>query len=284
MELEGNPAEPTKTENLVAQDQDAVSPKISLLYSLWGSTTLRLSGGKAFRVPNFFELYQPLTTSGTTYLPNPTLTTSGTTYLPNPNLKPETTWAWESGVEQGLFSGWTVLSLTYFEHFTSDFIDTRTYPDPNNSTITIAQRDNFGKIEVKGVELGMKQKITDYLKGFANYTFYNAEITDYPNYTQYLGKQPRYVPENMFNVGFDLKYKPFTANITTHYRSRMYTNNANDTVNWNVYGVQDEIPFVTDITAMTFWKTTICHYLSSIYLTATTLCPTALPEHRSSGC
>jgi len=52
----------------------------------------------------------------------------------------------------------------------------------------------------------------------------------------------------MFNAGIDLKYKPFTANVTTHYRSRMYTTNANDTVNWEVYGVQDKIPFITDVT------------------------------------
>jgi iron complex outermembrane recepter protein len=226
---------PTVTQKLEAHDQDAISPKISFLYTPWENTVVRLSGGKAFRVPNFFELYQPLTTSGTTY-------------LPNPNLKPEITWAWEAGIEQGFFGGWTLLNLTYFQHYTSDFIDTRTYPDPQNTANTIAQRDNFGKIEVLGLELGINQKITGYLKGFANFTLYNAEITDYPNYPQYVDKQPRYVPQYMFNAGLDFKCKPFTANITTHYRSKMYTNNANDTVNWGVYGVQDEIPFVTDIT------------------------------------
>jgi outer membrane receptor protein involved in Fe transport len=28
----------------------------------------------------------------------------------------------------------------------------------------------------------------------------------------------------------------------------MQTSNANDLVNWEVYGVQDEVPFVTDLT------------------------------------
>ena len=226
---------PTVTQNLEAKDQDSLSPKISLLYTPWENTVLRLSGGKAFRVPNFFELYQPLTTSGTTY-------------LPNPDLKPEITWGWEGGIEQGFFGGRTVLSLTYFEHYTKDFIDSRTYPDPNDPGTTIAQRDNFGKVEVEGLEIGLKQKITDYLNGFANYTFTYAEITDNPSYPQYVGNRPRYVPKHMFNAGIDLKYKPFTANVTTHYRSRMYTTNANDTVNWEVYGVQDKIPFITDVT------------------------------------
>ena len=226
---------PTVNQNLQAHDQDAISPKISFVYTPWENTVLRLSGGKAFRVPNFFELYQPLTTSGTTY-------------LPNPNLKPEITWGWEAGLEQGFFAGRTLVSLTYYEHYTKDFIDSRTYPDPNNPTITIAERDNFGKIEERGLEVALKQKITDYLSGFANYTFVDAEITDYPNYPQYLGKQPRYVPEHMFNAGFDFKYKPFTASVTTQYRSKMYVNNANDTVNWGVYGIQDKVPFVTSVT------------------------------------
>ena len=223
------------TENLEADGQDALSPKIAFVYSLLEDTTLRLSGGRAFRVPNFFELYQPLTTSGTTY-------------QPNPNLKPEITWAWEGGIEQVFFDGWTVLSLTYFEHYTKDFIDSRTFADPDDPETTIAQRDNFGKVEVKGLEVGIDQKITDYLRGFANYTYMHAEITDNPNYPNYVGNRPRYVPDHMFNAGLDLKYMDFHWNVTTHYRSRMYTNNANDTVNWEVYGVQDEIPFITDTT------------------------------------
>ncbi|MFH0727734.1 MAG: TonB-dependent receptor [Pseudomonadota bacterium] len=225
----------TIVEHFEAKDQDCISPKLSFLYTPWDSTAIRLSGGKAFRVPNFFELYQPLSTSGTTY-------------LPNSNLKPEITWGWEGGIEKGFFEGKTVLSLTYFEHYTKDFIDSRTYPDPNDPTITIAQRDNFGEVEVKGIEIGLQQKITRYLKGFANYTYIDAEITDNPNYPQYVGNRPRYVPEHMANAGLDFKYRPVTANVTTHYRSRMYTSNANDTVSWDVYGVQDEIPLVTDVT------------------------------------
>ncbi|MCI5129924.1 MAG: TonB-dependent receptor [Candidatus Electrothrix sp. AUS3] len=36
--------------------------------------------------------------------------------------------------------------------------------------------------------------------------------------------------------------------LISHYRSEMFQNNANSTVNWEVYGVQDEVPFVTDLT------------------------------------
>lgn len=234
-ESEATRTTPTATEHLQAQDQDAVCPKAAILYTPWKDTTLRLSGGKAFRVPNFFELYQPLTTTGTTY-------------LPNPSLKPEITWGWEGGIEQGFFDGKTLFSITYFENYTDDFIDSRTYTDPNDPTVTIAQRDNFGRVEVKGLEVGLKQKITSYLSGFVNYTYMDAEITENPNYPKYVGNRPRYVPDHMFNFGLDFKYKTFTAGLITHYRSRMYTNNANDTVNWNVYGVQDKIPFVTDIT------------------------------------
>ena len=203
------------TEKLSAQDKNAFSPKISFLYTPYANTILRLSGGKAFRVPNFFEQYQPLRTSGAAY-------------IPNPDLEPEITWSWETGVEQAFFAEQTVLNLTYFEHYTSDFIDSRTSADPNDPTVTIAQRDNFGEVEVKGLEIGIRQKVTDYLSGFANYTYTNAEITDNPNYPEYVGNQPRYVPEHMFNVGLDLRQGPFSAGIVTHYRSKMFQANANN--------------------------------------------------------
>ena len=223
------------SEHLTADDQSAFSPKLSFVYTPYESTTLRLSGGKAFRVPNFFELYQPLSSSGTTY-------------VPNPDLEPEITWSWETGIEQEFATGWTVLNLTYFEHYTTDFIDSRTYTDPNNPTVTIAQRDNFGEVEVRGLEVGIRQRFTEYLSGFANYTYTDAEITENPNYPDYGGNRPRYVPEQMFNIGLDLRYGPLTAGLVSHYRSEMFQSNANSTVNWEVYGVQDEVPFVTDLT------------------------------------
>lgn len=222
-------------EKLTTQDQNAFSPKLSFLYTPCEETRIRLSGGKAFRVPNFFELYQPLTSASATY-------------VPNPNLEPEITWSWEAGIERELAGGDTVLGLTYFEHYTTDFIDSRTYPDPNNPTALIAQRDNFGEVEAKGVEASVQQRLTPHLTGFANYTYTDAEITDNPAYPLYVGKQPRYVPEHMFNAGLELKYNPFTASFVTHYRSKMHQTNVNDTVNWEVYGVQDEIPFITDLT------------------------------------
>ncbi|MCI5115238.1 MAG: TonB-dependent receptor, partial [Candidatus Electrothrix sp. AX1] len=175
---------PAGTAHLTADDQSAFSPKISFVYTPYESTTLRLSGGKAFRVPNFFELYQPLRTAGATY-------------LPNPNLEPEITWSWETGIEQAFAAGRTVLNLTYFEHYTTDFIDSRSYPDPNNPTVTIAQRDNFGEVEVRGLEVGIRQRFTTHLIGFANYTYTDAEITENQNYPDYVGNRPMLFPESL---------------------------------------------------------------------------------------
>jgi len=223
---------PTLTEKLKADSKDSVSPKISFVYTPWNSTILRLSGGKAFRVPNFFEMYQPLTTTGTTY-------------VPNPNLKPETTWAWEAGVEQELFNGWTHLNFTFFQSFTKNYIGSRVY---TSGGVTYAERDNFGKVQIDGFEVEVRQKITDYLNGFVNYTYQNSRIKEYTYNPKYVGNQVGYVPQDMLNLGLDLKYKPFSASLVTHYRSRMQGSNADDTVNYGVYGVQDEIPFVTDLT------------------------------------
>ncbi|NTU43760.1 MAG: TonB-dependent receptor, partial [Nitrospirales bacterium] len=60
---------------------------------------------------------------------------------------------------------------------------------------------------------------------------------------------PRYVPESMFNAGLDFHSGPFKASAVTHYIAKVYNDNLNSTVNWNVYGVQDKVNFVTDLSA-----------------------------------
>lgn len=218
--------------HLKADDQDAFSPKLAVVYQALQDTTLKLSAGKAFRVPNFFELYQPLTMADTTY-------------LPNPDLDPEITWSWELGVEQRIFSDHTIMNLTYFENYSTDYIDSRTWKDPNN--VKFAQRDNFGKTETRGVEFELCQKLTDYLKGFLNYTYIDAEITENKEYPKIVGKSPRYVPDQMFNAGLDFRLSPFSASLNTRYVSRIYGTNEHTTKNWNVYGAMDKVNFVTDV-------------------------------------
>jgi outer membrane receptor protein involved in Fe transport len=56
---------------------------------------------------------------------------------------------------------------------------------------------------------------------------------------------PNSVTVRKNNVGLDVRQGPFSAGIV----SKMYQANANNTVNWEVFGVQDEIPFITDVTA-----------------------------------
>jgi iron complex outermembrane receptor protein len=170
---------------------------------------------------------------------------ANTTYLPNAELDPEITWSWELGVEQRIFSDRTVMNLTYFENYTSDYIDSRTWTDSNS--VTYAQRDNFGKTEIRGVEFELQQKLTDYLKGFLNYTYIDAEITENKEYPKFEGNRPRYVPENMFNAGMDFRLSSFSASLNSHYVSRVQRRNENDTENWKVYGAMDKVNFVTDM-------------------------------------
>ena len=223
---------PTTSEELTPHNQDAVSPKLAIVYNPLKDTTFRLSGGKAFRVPNFFELYQPLTMANTVY-------------IPNSDLKPEITWGWEAGIEQRLFNNLTKIGITYFENYTRDYIDSRTYTIGNT---TYNLRDNIGKVQNRGLEVELHQKITKYFNLFANYTYTDAVIRKYEGHPDYINKTPRYVPQNMFNAGVDFKYDRFKASVITHYVSRMFVNNLNDTQNWKVYGVQDRVDWVTDLT------------------------------------
>jgi iron complex outermembrane receptor protein len=200
------------------------SPKGAVVYKPFERTTLKISGGKAFRAPTVYDLYRTWTTS------------NGTTYAGNPNLKPETTLSWDAGVSQGLWEGAKV-TATYFENYISDLIYS------TSTTATWKDKVNAGKAESKGVELEAEQKFGNVLKLFANYTYTDAIIKENSAAPASVGKRMTDVPEHMFNIGADLEYGPFGAVATSRYVGKRYgTDNNSDTVN-GVQGSYD--PYFT---------------------------------------
>ncbi|ABQ24986.1 TonB-dependent receptor [Geotalea uraniireducens] len=210
--------------NYDSRSASSFSPKGAIVYKPFDQTTLKLSGGKAFRAPTAYDLYRTWTTS------------SGITYAGNPDLKPETTISWDAGVSQGLWEGARV-SATYFENYISDLIYS------TSTTATWKDKVNAGKAESKGVELEAEQKFGKQLRLFANYTYSDATIKENSAAPASTGKRMTDVPEHMFNVGADLEYGDFGALATGRYVGKRYGNDTNiDTVN-GVQGSYD--PYFT---------------------------------------
>ncbi|RLB05549.1 MAG: TonB-dependent receptor [Deltaproteobacteria bacterium] len=203
----------------------ALSPKLALVYKPFEKTTLRGCVGRAFRPPSVYELYK-------------TWTRWGRTYESNPDLDPEMVTSLDFGVEQGLWKGAT-FRATYFHNWIKDLIY---YKDVSP---TLKKRINAGRAESNGVELEMEQRVGDWLRLFANYTYTLAKMKENPAKPATEGKRLTHVPERMANFGGELTYGPLSFMLTGRYVSKQYSDDENRDHFEGVYGSYDPY-FVVD--------------------------------------
>ncbi|MFH1953212.1 MAG: TonB-dependent receptor [Pseudomonadota bacterium] len=218
-----------------SRHDDYFSPKIGLNYRAYGNLTLRGSAGYAYRWPSVYELY-----GGFIW--------SFFNYVGNPDLKPETTKSWDAGVDWRVFEGKTLFKATYFENYIEDLIYTAKM-DPTDPRYVPGKLNkiyiNAGKAEIKGIELGVEQRITSWLDGFANFTYTDAKIIENKASPDSEGKQLTFYPEKTASVGLYFhKYKMGLA-LTGDYTSKAYKKDDNSDTTSHVLGSSDE-HFVVD--------------------------------------
>ena len=202
----------------------AFSPKGSVVYRPFEVTTLKVSGGKAFRAPTVYDLYRTWTTSG------------GVTYAGNPNLQPETTLSWDIGITQQLWPG-AKGTATYFENYINDLIYS------TSTTPTWKDKANAGRATSKGVELELEQRFGKMLRLFANFTYTDAIIRENSAAPASVGKRMTDVPKQMANIGADFEYGPFGMMATGRYVGKRYSTDNNSDIVSGVQGSYD--PFFT---------------------------------------
>jgi iron complex outermembrane receptor protein len=109
----------------------ATSPRAALILPVKDGTTVKLLGGKAFRVPNAYELYY---------------SDGNITQMANPNLRPETIRTREVVLEQRLAQGWRA-SVSAYDYSISDLI--RQVNDPGTGLLVF---QNLAQVNASGVE------------------------------------------------------------------------------------------------------------------------------------
>ncbi len=215
---------PSKLNEYRERQGDSLSPKAAIIYNYLPTlTTLRLSGGKAFRPPNIYELYKTWTTSW------------GTKYQSNPDLKPEETTSWEAGIEQGLLGERLKLKATYFENHITDLIYTITdLTDPK-----LKKKMNAAKGKTKGVELEIDHSFNQYLSCFANLSFVDPRIVENPGMPETEGRQVTYVPAEVHSLGMRIQAGRIKGGISGRYTGKMYAQDDNSDLEEGVYGSYD---------------------------------------------
>ncbi len=118
----------------------AVSPKLSVVYSVRPSTAVFVQYARGFRSPPYSDVNNGFTNLA-----------SGYTTLANPDLDPETSDNYEIGVRTNL--GRTQLSLTAFQNRYDDFIETVALGVNPSTGLLEFQPLNLTEVEIKGVEL-----------------------------------------------------------------------------------------------------------------------------------
>lgn len=198
------------------------SPKLSAVYKLAVDTTLRGAWGRAFRAPSLSEMYS---TSGSI--------TGGktSTSQANANLKPENSTSWEIGVDHKFDTG-TQLRATYYETELDDLLYSVTIVD--TAIQKTSEWQNVGKAMTKGLELELRQPVASGLTTFINVTNGSSVLTSVSDVSlaSYVGKQLKYIPKRMANVGLEGARGFWSGSILGHYASKAYSDDKNlDTVN-----------------------------------------------------
>jgi len=96
-------------------------------------------------------------------------------FIGNPDLEPETSTAWEAGVEQPFWNGRVSLGATYFHEELENEINGFAF-DPDTFLFTAENLD--GESERRGVEVSALARITDSLRFSGSYTYTDATQPD----------------------------------------------------------------------------------------------------------
>jgi iron complex outermembrane receptor protein len=194
----------------------AFSPKAAVVYSPVKITTLRVSGGRAFRAPSIYDLFSSYSTA-----------------LANPDLDPETVWSWDASVTQDIF-GIARLNFGYFANYMQDLI--------SSSGVTVdgipRGRFNVGKATAWGFETGLDIKFLMFTFK-TDYTYTHAVTTEDKSAPDREGKYLMSVPEHVFNLGLEGKYRAFTAYLGGRYVSKRWATAANTDTTEGVSGSRD---------------------------------------------
>jgi outer membrane cobalamin receptor len=179
------------------------SPKASILYKVTKKTTLRASGGKAFRAPSLDDLYANVPGMG----------------VGNPDLKPEKAWAWDVGIDQ-IFTKNLLGKSTFFRREVDNLI---IWADEDGDGTW--NPTNVEKALIWGLESELKAKMGKYFSSGIGYTWLetrNKTIGD--NYNNHL----TYLPIHKANAYLEYKTKfGFLARIEEEFVDSRFVNKAN---------------------------------------------------------
>jgi iron complex outermembrane receptor protein len=230
-ETEGTITSGTFTKNYANRSVSQFNPKFALVWNPVEKSKLFASAGWAFRPPTLSDLYS--TTVLTSQIGGARVTSEAA-----PDLKPETMFSWEVGGEKFFDTTGTNIAATYFHHYLSDLMYTRSFTTlTQNDTRSLS---NAGSAEVDGVELKVSQNLYwDWVRLVGTYSLNNSEMTENTANRASEGKWMTQLPRTMYSMGLEVDKNDWSGSVIGRYMGHVYSNDANlDYVN-GVFGSYD---------------------------------------------
>lgn len=178
--------------------EDRFSPKLGINYSPWQGTTLRFSGGNAFRAASITERY---ISAKFQYFP----------IIPNEDLKAETSLSFDLGLYQQITPNWFA-DLAFFYNDYENFIEPIEEMDDHFNVFV--QFRNITRARVKGIEFSTKSNWWHNRLGLQfNFTWMDArDLT--------LDKFLAYRPEYMGEITPSIKWGAAELQMDFRYASK----------------------------------------------------------------
>jgi iron complex outermembrane receptor protein len=185
------------------------NPKIAVVGKPASNLTLRAAWGRSFRSPSNLDLYS------TTVSSNTTSPTGILTVQSDPNLQPERGSSWELGADWLPVPAVRLFGNVY-ETRLRDFISSRQFDR------SLTQRINTGRVRVRGVEIGLSARLTDWLKADANASFIDSRVLENAVDPLSVGKRLTQVPDRIGYVGLTATPGKFIGVLEARYTDNVF--------------------------------------------------------------
>jgi iron complex outermembrane recepter protein len=197
-----------------------------------GAATYR--GGIKYRITDSWGLR---TSAGTAFWPGSAtwffqnISTGNTWREANPDLKPERTRMADFGADYASPNGWTRVSATGYWGQITDAMNYVYDQHPTLPGVQIIRTSNSDEVSIKGLELGLQQKLWGDVSAYANYTLNRSRITKSATNT---GHQLRNAPDNLGGVGLQYVSRPhrWGATLAVRASDSRYYDDVNTQLNY----------------------------------------------------
>jgi outer membrane receptor for ferrienterochelin and colicins len=186
-----------------------INPKLSLMYTLSESTTLRASAGRSFKSPTIRQLYYNIPYQhGEYYIQS------------NRGLQPELGIGYSAGIEQWLMDDQLILSASLFRNDVEDMV-VREETGLLYDGLPLRSYYNVDEATTQGLEVSAKFNLRDFTVN-CSYTYTDSENNE-------TGMNLPYVPEHSFALTPSYTYDPYGIRFSgvLSYTGKQYKDSGN---------------------------------------------------------